>query len=51
MKSSRSPSKTRARVAGLVTRPQVLDDLVGVEDVVAHLVAPAGLDVALAGPS
>src|SRR5688500_14269864 len=36
-----------AGVAGLVAGPQVLDDLVGVEDVVAHLVAPARGDVAL----
>src|SRR6478752_1391257 len=34
------------RVALLVAGPQVLDDLVGVQHVVAHLVAPARLDVA-----
>src|SRR4029079_14260493 len=36
----------RRRVADLVLRAQVLDHLVGVQDVGAHLVAPAGLDVA-----
>src|SRR4029079_2397046 len=37
----------RARVADLVAGAQVLDDLVGVQHVVAHLVAPAGLHIAL----
>ena len=35
----------RLGVAGLVARPQVLDHLVGVQDVAPDLVAPAGLDV------
>ena len=41
-----SPSKTALRVADLVAGAQVLDDLVRVQHVVAHLVAPAGLHVA-----
>ena len=35
----------RLGVAGLVVRPEVLDHLVGMEDVAPDLVAPAGLDV------
>src|SRR6185369_9425339 len=35
----------RARVAGLDVRPEVLDHLVGVQDVAPDLVPPAGLDV------
>ena len=45
MNASRSPSRTALGVAGLVVRPEVLDHLVGVEDVAPDLVAPAGLDV------
>src|SRR5258708_12189000 len=33
------------RVSGLVAGPEVLDHLVGVQDVAPDLVAPAGLDV------
>src|SRR4051812_45030788 len=37
----------RRRVADLEAGPQILDDLVGVQHVVAHLVAPARGHVAL----
>ena len=47
MNPSMSPSKHRRRVAGLVLGAQVLDHLVRVQHVGAHLVAPASRPVAL----
>ena len=45
MNASRSPSGTLAVFEVSLQRPEVLDHLVGVQDIAPDLVAPAGLDV------
>ena len=47
MKSSRSPSSTATGLVLVNAGPQVLDQLIGLEDVGADLVAPA--DIGLGG--